>query len=69
MAPELENRDRRATVPRIIINDGWNAVIGEISKNCGLNCSPLLILTGTIRCGSAVSSRKIVILCPFGVVQ
>jgi hypothetical protein len=32
-----------------VINDRWDAIVGEIAKNSGLNCSPLLMLTGTIR--------------------
>jgi hypothetical protein len=44
-------------------------LLGEIARNSGLNCSPLLILTGTIRYESSASSKKIVILCPLGVVQ
>jgi hypothetical protein len=44
-------------------------LLGEIARNAGLNWSPALMLTGTTRYGSPASSRKIVILWPFGVVQ
>ena len=46
-----------------------NRLFGEIAKNSALNCSPLPILTGMSLYGSPVSSRKIVTLWPFGVVQ
>ena len=44
-------------------------LLGEIFRKSGLNCSPLPMFTGKILYGSPVSSRKIVILWPFGVVQ
>jgi len=44
-------------------------LFGEMRRNAGLNWSPWLMLTGTIRYSSPASSRKIVILWPFGVVQ
>jgi hypothetical protein len=44
-------------------------LFGEMARNSRLNCSPLLMLTGAIRYASPASSRKIVILWPFGVVQ
>jgi hypothetical protein len=44
-------------------------LFSEIFRNSGVNCSPLEILTGLIEYASPASSRKIVILCPFGVVQ
>ena len=45
-------------------------LLGEIAQELGLNCSPLPMLTGYDAIGrGCASSRKIVILWPFGVVQ
>jgi hypothetical protein len=44
-------------------------LFGAIARNSGLNWSPLPMLTGKILYFSPVSSRNIVILWPFGVVQ
>ena len=44
-------------------------LFGAISRKDGSNCSPSPILTGTIRYSIPASSRNIVILWPFGVVQ
>jgi hypothetical protein len=44
-------------------------LFGEIARNSRLNCSPLPMFTGKILYGNPASSRKIVTLWPFGVVQ
>jgi cation diffusion facilitator CzcD-associated flavoprotein CzcO len=44
-------------------------LLGEILRKEGRNCSPMLMFTGLMLYGTPASSRKIVILCPFGVVQ
>ena len=44
-------------------------LLGEIARNAGSNCSPAEMFTGRTVYGNPVSSRNIVILCPFGVVQ
>ena len=54
---------------RVFLRDGMAPATGDIFKNPGSNCSPAEMLTGFTVYGSAVSSRKIVSLCPLGVVQ
>ena len=44
-------------------------LFGESARNAGSNCSPLPMFTGLSAYGNPVSSRKIVTLWPFGVVQ
>jgi hypothetical protein len=44
-------------------------LFGAIARNSGLNWSPLPMLMGKTLYFSPVSSRNIVILWPFGVVQ
>jgi hypothetical protein len=44
-------------------------LLGLIFRNSGVNCSPLPMFTGTMRYGTPVSSKKIVIFHPFGVGQ
>jgi hypothetical protein len=64
----LEDRDR-LSVGAVGIDDGGMRLLGLIFRNPGVNCSPLPMFTGTMRYGTSVSSKKIVIFHPFGVGQ
>ena len=44
-------------------------LLGEIARNCGLNCSPLDMSTGITVYGRPHSSSMIVIFQPLGVGQ
>ena len=65
-------------IPAMVDHDppggSWSTIagmrlFGEIARKSLANCSPFPMFTGNILYGSPVSSRKIVILWPFGVVQ
>jgi hypothetical protein len=65
----LEHRQRAAAVRRLVINDRGDAVVGRDCAKFALELLAFVDVHGKILYASPVSSRKIVILWPFGVVQ
>ena len=67
--PRLEHTDRLAAADGGIVDDRRDPVIGRDPQELGPELRAFADMTGTIRYGRPASSRKMVILCPFGVVQ